>query len=272
MDIFIFNFNTWLHKIINKCEEMKSSKEIHKSKNMSVLVLGIYLSDQKNNIEHIIKSFSIPCRWIVTQKWVAIGGEAQWENVKKVTVMNLQNGLPKYALLNKMLSEEDLGYYDFVIICDDDIGLPAGFPETYLDLVVKYDFALAQPARTHNSYIDWPFVEQLNGLNARRTRFVEIGPLFSVRRDIFSNIFPFDENTYMGWGYDFVWPCLIEKLGLNMGIIDATPVDHSIRKPVMNYEYHDAKKTMEDYLSRNPHLTKEEAFQILKSYAQLENP
>ena len=233
----------------------------------TVLVIGIYLSGQKNNVEHLVNHFNTPSQWQVFQKWIAIGGNAQSEEVRKVTVMNLQNGLPKFVLLNKLLAKETLGRYDFIIVSDDDISLPPDFLNTYLDLVLKYDFALAQPARTHNSYIDHPFVEQLDGLKARRTRFIEIGPLISIRRDAYSILLPFDESSHMGWGYDFVWPCLIEKMGLRMGIADATPVDHSLRKPVKNYNYDKANKSMEDYLSRNPHLTKGEAFRILESYA-----
>jgi len=233
----------------------------------SVLVSGIYLSEQKNNIEHIVDEFSKSSQWNVIQKWALIGKESAPPPVKKVTVLHLENGLPKFVLLNKLLAGEILDDYDFIIISDDDISLRSGFLDTYLDLVLKYDFALAQPARTHSSYIDHPFVEQLPGLRARKTRFVEIGPLFSVRRDIFSVILPFDQSSGMGWGYDFVWPCLIEKILLRMGIIDATPVEHSLRKPVRNYNYEDARRAMENFLSMNPHLTKGEAFRILESYA-----
>ncbi len=235
--------------------------------NVSILILGIYLSKQKNNIGHLVNEFNKSCKWKLKQKWINIGGEISSEDVRKVTEMDFQDGLPKFVLLNKMLLKEDLDHYDFVIICDDDIALPDNFLESYLQLVARYDFALAQPARTHESYIDFHFVRQLSGLKARRTRYVEIGPLFSVRHDIYSLIFPFDESNYMGWGYDFVWPYLIEKMGLRMGIIDATPVDHSMRKPVTNYDYNKANKNMEDYLSRNPHLSKGEAFRILESYS-----
>ncbi len=245
---------------------MSSSREIYKPKNNSVLILGIYLSNQGNNIEHIVSHFNSSSDWHVVQKWVAIGGESESEDVKKVTVMNLQKGLPKFVLLNKLLSEEILDNFDFFIFCDDDVFLPVDFLKTYLDLTLRYDFALAQPARTHNSYIDWHFVEQLDGMKARRTRFVEIGPLFSVRQDICSEIFPFNERSPMGWGYDFVWPYLIEKMGMRMGIIDATPVEHAMRKPVKNYKHDEANKSMEDYLSRNPYLSKGEAFRILESY------
>jgi hypothetical protein len=233
----------------------------------SVLITGVYLTDRPNTMDHIVKQFDAPSRWRVVQKWFAKGRGTPPEEVRKVTVEHLSSGPPKFILLNKFLAEERLDSYDFVIICDDDITLPSFFLDAYLDLVLEYDFALAQPARTHNSYIDHPIVEQVDGLKARRTRFVEIGPLVSIRRDIYSDIFPFDERCPMGWGFDFVWPFLIERRGLKMGIIDATPLDHSFRKPTKTYNYSEAKKSMEDYLSKKPHLSREEAFRILESYA-----
>lgn len=233
----------------------------------SILVTGVYLSNQENNIKNIIEEFRKSSEWSITQKWNSIAGVADELPVREVTVQNFEWGSPKFIVLNRLLSTEPLDSYDFIIISDDDISLPSDFLDRYLSIVVNHDFAIAQPARTHSSYIDHHFVGQLSGLEARRTRFVEIGPLFSVRRDVYPVIFPFDENVYMGWGYDFVWPCLMEKLNKRMGIVDATPVEHSMRKPVKNYTYDDAKKSMEQYLSRNPHLSKDDAFTILESYS-----
>jgi hypothetical protein len=243
-------------------------RESKKTEEKSVLVTGIYLSGQKNNIEHIVKSLDGSSDgWRVTQRWTAIGDGGVPEKVLNVTVESLKIGAPKFVLLNKIFEREALDDYDYVIVCDDDIALPQGFLADYLGLVTKYDLALAQPARTHSSYIDHRIVEQFDGLLARRTRFVEIGPLFSVRKDIYSVMFPFDESSYMGWGYDFVWPCLIEKKGLHMGIVDATPVEHSMRAPVNNYNYDDADRSQSAYMSKHPHLSKHEAFRILESYA-----
>jgi hypothetical protein len=233
----------------------------------SVLILGIYLANQCNNAPDIIKKFNEPCEWNVVQKWAAIGMDEQPEEVKRVTVQKLEVGAPKFVLLNKMMNGEIPEQFDYVLICDDDISFPKSFLTSYLSLVKKHDLALAQPARTHNSYIDHHIVEQLDGLEARRTRFVEIGPLFSVRKDLYPVIFPFDESSYMGWGYDFVWPCIVEKIGLRMGIIDATPVEHSMRKPVKNYVHREADKSEAEFLSRNDHLARGEAFRILESYA-----
>jgi hypothetical protein len=241
-------------------------KRVHSEKG-HVLVAGIYLANQENAIEHIVAQCNQSQNYYVTQKWIALFGDAPSENVKTVTTMKSEKPQPKFVLLNKILSEEKLENYDYIIICDDDIKLSDDFPDDFLDLQQKYNFALAQPARTHNSYIDHPFVQQFEGLKARRTRFVEIGPVVSIRKDIFSALLPFDESAHMGWGYDFVWPCIIEKKGLRMGIIDATPVDHSMRKPVENYNYDEADKSQQEYLSKNQHLSKDEAFTILESYA-----
>jgi glycosyltransferase involved in cell wall biosynthesis len=231
----------------------------------AVLVAGIYLSNRKNSIEHIVGELNKSKKFRVVQRWAALGGEAPSEKVDAVTVLKLKESTPKMMLLNRILSEQDMGNYDYLIICDDDIILPDNFLDDFLALQGRYNYAAAQPARTHNSYIDHFIVEQMDGLKARRTRFVEIGPLISFRRDFIPFVFPFDQSTPMGWGFDYVLPCIAEKHGLRVGIIDATPVDHSLRKPMQYYEYSDAKTAMDAYLSANPHLSREEAFTILES-------
>jgi glycosyltransferase involved in cell wall biosynthesis len=236
------------------------------SKKAEVLVAGIYLANQENAVGHIVAELKSSKNYTVSQRWIALFGDAPSEEVKAVTISAPEKPEPKFVLLNRILAGEKLHRYDYILFCDDDIRLGQGFLDMFLGLQDKYDFSLAQPARTHNSYIDHPFVEQFDGLKARRTRFIEIGPVVSVRKDAFPVLLPFDESSHMGWGYDFVWPCLMEKMGMRMGIIDATPVDHSMRKPVMNYNYDEANKSMQNYLSRSPHLSKEEAFRILESY------
>lgn len=234
----------------------------------SVLVVGVYLADKENHIEHLVETFSRSVKWRVVQKWAAIGRGKFADPVNRVTALKLDQGLPKYAMINLLLVNENPDDYDYVIICDDDITLPAGFLDTFLELQEKYDFALAQPARTHNSYVDHVMVEKIDGLLARRTRFNEIGPLNSFRRDTIKLFIPFDVSTTpMGWGYDFVWPYVLEKNGLRTGIIDATPADHSLRKPVAYYSQDQARRQMKDYLAKTPHFSVEEAFIILESHA-----
>ena len=232
----------------------------------SVLVAGIYLANQENAVSHIVRELGRSRNFRVSQRWAALCGEAPSEDVGAVTVLKSAAMLPKVALINRLLSGVALQKYDYLVLCDDDIILPDDFLDTFLGLQEEHDFAAAQPARTHNSYIDHPFVEQLDGVRARVTRFVEIGPLVSFRRDIVPSIIPLDEATPMGWGFDFVLPCVAERQGLRIGIIDGTPVDHSLRRPMHNYHFEDAKQAMEAYLSVNPHLSRDEAFRIVESY------
>jgi len=233
----------------------------------SVLVVGVYLLDKPSYIDSIVAELGKSGGWEVCQRWLALGTGPILDSVANVTVRKVVPPGTKFLLLNDLLAQTEIDRFEFIVVCDDDIVLPPGFLDRYLDLVGRYDFALAQPARTHDSFIDHPFVEQLDGLVARQTRFVEIGPLFSVHRRIFPLIFPFDETSPMGWGYDFFWPCILAKEGLKMGIVDSTPVAHSLRKPVSYYEHDASSRDMENFLARRPHLSPDDAFFITESYA-----
>ena len=231
-----------------------------------VLVTGIYMVDVPSCIESVAGEMARAPGYDVDQRWIALGRRDMPPALRAITKDRCADPTPKFALLNRLLSRLDPGGYDYVIVCDDDIELPAGFLPAYLGLIARYDFALAQPARTHDSYTDHPFVEQLAGITARCTRFVEIGPLFSMTRDAARLLVPFDERSPMGWGYDFAWPCILGNAGHRMGIVDGTPVRHVLRKPVAHYAYDVAHSAMQSYLAEQPHLSPAEAFFIVSSY------
>lgn len=128
-----------------------------------VLVLGIYLADRHNLIRHIVQEIDESLNYRVTQRWTALNGEAPAPHVDKVTVVTPQQRLPKFALLNRLMQGVDIGAYDFILLCDDDIQLPESFLDRLHERQSRYNFALAQPARTHNSYIDHPIVELVGG-------------------------------------------------------------------------------------------------------------
>jgi hypothetical protein len=233
----------------------------------SVLAVGVYLSERENNAVEISRELARSRDWRVEQRWIALGNAPVPEPLAAVTTAVVRARTGKFTLVNRLVPEADLGRHDFVLVCDDDIALPEGFVDRYLALVRRYDLALAQPARTHDSYVENWIVEQLDGLVARRTRFVEIGPLFSIRRDAARILMPFDEAAPMGWGYDVAWPVAVERAGLRMGIVDATPVAHKMRKTVSLYDVHETAFEMRRYLARTPHLTPHEAFSIVEAYS-----
>jgi len=231
----------------------------------SVLVIGVYLTDRFNTAEDIVAvlSGSKTCR--VTQRWVALGDTPPGLALTSVTVRTIREKTPKFRIVNDLLAAEDLSRYDYVLLTDDDVVMPDGFLDAFIGLQEKLGFAIAQPARTSNSYIDHPIVEQANGLLARETRFVEIGPVVSFHRSAYDVVFPFDLASPMGWGYENVWSLRLGERGLKMGILDATPVDHSIRKPVENYDWSTADRQRTDFLDRNAHLPIDSCFTTVQA-------
>jgi hypothetical protein len=231
-----------------------------------VLVVGVYLADHENTAEHVATELGRSSRWSVEQRWVALGRSPPPPALAGLTVRQLTARTPKFSLVNEVLRASELAAYEYILVTDDDIELPGGFLDGYLERVGRHELALAQPARTHDSYIDHALVEQLDGLDARWTRFVEIGPLFSVHRTAVPLLLPFDEDSPMGWGYDYVWPVVLEQAGLRLGIVDALPIAHRMRKPVANYDYTSADRTQQAFLAKRPHLTKAEAYSIVEAY------
>ena len=165
-----------------------------------------------------------------------------------------------------LLSACDLSCVDYIIVVDDDIALPVGFLDGFLAIAERRDFALCQPARTHTSFIDHFFVVQLMGIESRCTNFVEIGPLFCLHKSAFSVLIPLDESAPMGWGLDFVWPVLLSDRGMRLGIIDAYPVEHALRKPVSLYSYDATQQAMQEFLCSRKHLSLDDLFHIQECY------
>lgn len=231
----------------------------------NVLACGIYLADKNNCAAETIAELDLSRDHHLEQRWIALDVTNSGNCGLPYTVATVTRPTPKFSLLNGILA--DASDFGAVFIMDDDVILPRGFLDRYLSLAIKYRFALSQPARTLDSYIDHNFTMQMPGLVARSTRFVEIGPVFCVRREAFDLILPFDAQSPMGWGLDFVWPARIEQSGKRMGIIDALPVSHSLRKPVTNYSRDMVEREMSKLLSENDNLTRAEAFTLLEAYA-----
>jgi hypothetical protein len=232
----------------------------------AVLALGIYLVDREHRASGIARELAESRDWAVEQRWIALGRSPVPAALEAVTAFRQASPKGKFVLLNRLLAGVDLARYAYVLVVDDDIDLPRGFVDEYLGHVERYELALAQPARTHESYVDHWFVARQEGLVARRTRFVEIGPVFSMRRDVARLLTPFSEVSPMGWGFDQVWPLVLEEAGLRMGIVDATPVAHDLRKPVAFYDNREAVHAMRSYLAGRAYLTLPEAFHIVEAY------
>jgi glycosyltransferase involved in cell wall biosynthesis len=228
-----------------------------------VLVVGVYLADQENTVADAIRTFGESEDWDVDQRWLALGAEPADPHLARHTTGVVLQRTPKSELLNRLFKAEDLTRYEFVVICDDDVVLPKGFVDSFLGYQSTLGYRICQPARTARSYVDIPIVTQHPGVVARRTRFVEQGPVVSFHQTALDIVVPFDLTSPMGWGLEYVWAHEAEHRELPLGIIDATPVEHSLRPPVEHYSRSAAEEGRARLLAANPHLEPTESYTVV---------
>ena len=102
---------------------------------------------------------------------------------------------------------------------------------------------------------------------ARRTRFVEIGPVTAIQRDAFELLLPLPELE-MGWGLDAHWSAAAAAAGLPLGVVDATPIRH-LRPVAAAYPRAAAVAEAERFLSGRPYVTRRQAAETLVAWREL---
>ena len=162
----------------------------------------------------------------------------------------------KFENLNELLGAEELAAYDWLVVVDDDVDLPAGFLDRFLTLA---DGAkLAQPAHRLHSHAAWPHTRRRAQSVVRATTFVEIGPLTAFHRDTFSTLLPFPDLR-MGWGLDAYWAAVAREHEWPMVIVDATPIGHTLRPVASTYPREAALQEARAFLAGKPYVTRDEA-------------
>jgi hypothetical protein len=235
--------------------------------NVRVLVVGVYLADRPNWAAQMNAALSKSCHCRVDIRWAGLFGQSSDEALAANTVEVLDQPVDKFVIINRLLNGVDLSVYDHLLVIDDDAWLQHGFLDAYIAAVEHCNFALAQPARTFFSYYDHRFTLSRPWLIARQTRFVEIGPVFSVAKRAWPALLPFDTSFPMGWGLDYRWGA--QLWSERMGIIDGVPVDHSYRPQSQTYAREDTLRQMNERLSVTPHLSMERARTVVYKYWKL---
>ena len=174
------------------------------------------------------------------------------------------DGAGKWANLNAALTAHPPRGYQWLLIVDDDVELPRDFLDVFISLAERHGFRLAQPAHAFASHAAWEVTRRRPGLTARRTRFVEIGPVTAIRADAFDLLLPFPD-LQMGWGLDAHWAALAEERRWKVGVIDAVPIRHT--RPVAAAYPRDAAMAEADrFLAGKPYLTRAQAAEVLEDY------
>ena len=130
------------------------------------------------------------------------------EYTKQTPYVYMAKGEKYHLLKSFILSEQEfISQYSYIWLPDNDVSISTEDINKMFLLAEQYKLLLAQPAMIgHVSHrITLP---QPNTL-LRFTNFVEVlAPLMSLDTLMLVKD-TFDEN-YSGWGYDFLWPYLLE--------------------------------------------------------------
>ena len=113
-------------------------------------------------------------------------------------------GAGKWANVNAALLATPPAGADWLLIVDDDVVLPRGFLDRFVAAAEAFGLELAQPAHAFASHAAWDVTRRRPGVLARRTRFVEIGPVTALSARAAAELLPFPDLR-MGWGLDGAW-------------------------------------------------------------------
>jgi hypothetical protein len=168
----------------------------------------------------------------------------------------------KFENLNVLLRTHPPDEHDWLLIVDDDVVLPRGFLDVFLFLAERFEFRLAQPAHRARSHAAWTVTRRQAGSVARETAFVEIGPVTAFQRATFDVLLPFPQLR-IGWGLDAHWSALAREHGWQIGVVDATPVRHSLRPVGAAYQHQAAIEEARGFLTERPYVNAVEAQRTL---------
>lgn len=168
----------------------------------------------------------------------------------------------KFENLNRLLAEHPAQGHDWLLVLDDDVVLPHGFLDAFVFLAERFELRIAQPAHRHRSHAAWPVTRRHAGSLVRETAFVEIGPVVAFGAVTFDTLLPFPPLRY-GWGLDAHWSALARERGWSIGVVDATPIQHGLRRIASSYRREDAVEEGRRFLAGRPYVKRDEALRTL---------
>ena len=163
----------------------------------------------------------------------------------------------RFTNLNALIGSRDPGAYDWIVVIDDDVELPRGFLDDFLAAADRAGLEIAQPAHRLRSHAAWPVTRRRPWATARRTTFVEIGPVTAFGPEAATTLLPFPDLR-MGWGLDAHWAAVARERGWAIGVVDATPVGHILRPVAESYPREEAVAEGRAFLASRPYLPRDE--------------
>ena len=152
----------------------------------------------------------------------------------------------KFDNINAAIGSIAINEFDWFVVFDDDIEVQPRFLDDFLYMSEQAGLVLSQPAHRIGSHFSWEVNRRIWGTLARKTHFVECGPITAFHRSIVNRIVPFPATRY-AWGIDMLWSEIVRGAGLSLGVIDATPIRHT-RPVATSYSYAAATQEMHELL------------------------
>jgi hypothetical protein len=171
----------------------------------------------------------------------------------------------KFENLNRLLTAHPAASHDWLLVLDDDVALPRGFLDRFLFLAERFDLRLAQPAHRARSHAAWTVTRRRATSVARETAYVEIGPVSAFHASTFDTLLPFPPLR-AGWGLDAHWAAVAAQRGWPIGVIDATPIRHGLRRIAAAYDRSAAVAEGQAFLAGRPYLRAAQANRTLTSH------
>ena len=166
----------------------------------------------------------------------------------------------KFENLNRVLA--GAGEFDWLLVVDDDLRLPARFLDRFIAVCERFALDLAQPAQSQRSHSAWRVTRRRPASLARETRFVEIGPLTAFGQRAAAELLPFPELRF-GWGLDLHWAAVAAERGWRCGVVDALPIRHTSAPVAAAYGHEEAIEEAQRFLSGRAYLQSERAQETL---------
>ncbi len=171
----------------------------------------------------------------------------------------------KFENLNALLEQHPAHGHDWLLVIDDDVALPSDFTDGFVFLAERFGLRLAQPAHRHRSHAAFAVTRRRTGSVARETAFVEVGPVTAFHRTVFDALLPFPPLR-AGWGLDAHWSAVAAARGWPIGVIDATPITHGVRRIAASYDRAAAIAEAREFLAGRPYTTARDAQRTLRTH------
>lgn len=154
----------------------------------------------------------------------------------------------KFELLQQLVETHPPASDGWVVFSDDDYLFRRGHLRELLAIADAAGFDIAQPAHRRPINHGHEITVARPRTVARRTHFVEIGPVFAASPRALEYLLPFPDAK-MGWGIEALWSRRSFSGTISMGIVDAVTIDH-LQPPGQHYDMAAARAERDEFVRR----------------------